>query len=269
MGDNNVSIIPDVVKSASEAIHTNIPETAEQTDGALSTVVGFFNNVVLYPVKKANLSFKYKLENFERDLQNKTKDIPDENLQCPPTMIAGPTLEALRYAYDEEELREMYENLLASAMDKQIVSQTHPSFVDAIRQMSPFDAKLIAEIANHIQLPCARITFAIKGTANIYSNGMPRYFVAELLKLGDPYDISASITNLQRLGLVDVEHNYLLDTDYDELGNYPYVQNRKKEFESRGKPTEIKLEEFIVSLNDYGYQFVTVCLRKKNSNHID
>ena len=269
MSDGNVSLVPDAIKSASDAIQSNIPETAKQTDGALSTVVGFFNNVVMYPVKMANLTFKYKLEQFEKDLQDKIKDIPSENLQIPPTMIAGPALEALRYAYDEEELREMYENLLASAMDKQKISQTHPSFVDAIRQMSPFDAKLIAEIANHIQLPCARITFAIKGTANIYSNGMPRYFVAELLKLGDPYDISASITNLQRLGLVDVEHNYLLDTNYDKLANYPYVQNRKKEFDSRGRPTEIKLEEFIVSLNDYGYQFVTVCLRKEEPTHAD
>lgn len=263
MGDDNKALLPDVIRSTSDAIQANIPETAKQTDGVLSTVIEFFNNVVLYPVRKANLNFKYKLEEFEKDLQKKIKDIPDENLQIPPTMIAGPALEALRYAYDEEELREMYENLLASAMDKQKISQTHPSFVDAIRQMSPFDAKLIAEIADHIQLPCARITFAIKGTANIYSNGMPRYFVAELLELGDPYDISASITNLQRLGLVDVEHNYLLDTNYDELANYPYVQNRKKEFDSRGRPTEIKLEEFIVSLNDYGYQFATVCLRKE------
>ena len=68
MGEKNVSIIPDVVKSASEAIHTNIPETAKQTDGVLSAVVGFFNNVVLFPVRKANLTFKYKLEAFESDL---------------------------------------------------------------------------------------------------------------------------------------------------------------------------------------------------------
>lgn len=269
MSDNNISIVPDVIKSASEAIQTNFPETAKQTDEVLSTVVGFFNHVVLYPVKKASLTFRYKLEAFGDDMKKKTEDIPDENLQVPPASIAGPILEALRYTYDEEKLREMYENLLASSMDNRKISQAHPFFVDAIRQMSSFDAKLIAEIADYIQLPCARITFAIKGTENIYSNGMPRYFVAELLKLGDPYDISASITNLQRLGLVDVEHNYLLATNYDELANYPYVQNRKKEFDARGIPTEIKLEEFVVSLNDYGYQFATVCLRKEESTHAD
>ena len=109
MSDTKNSVLPDIIEPMSNAIQQNIPETARQADGALSTVVGFFNNVVLYPVKKANLTFRYKLEAFEDDLKEKIKNIPEENLQVPPVKIAGPVLEALRYAYDEAELREMYE----------------------------------------------------------------------------------------------------------------------------------------------------------------
>ena len=60
MPDNNKSLFPDIITPVSNAIHQNIPETEKQADGALSTVVGFFNNVVLYPVKKTNLTFRYK-----------------------------------------------------------------------------------------------------------------------------------------------------------------------------------------------------------------
>ena len=81
MSDIKNSVLPDIIEPMSNAIHQNIPETARQTDGALSTVVGFFNNVVLYPVKKANLTFRYKLEAFEDDLKDKIKNIPEENLQ--------------------------------------------------------------------------------------------------------------------------------------------------------------------------------------------
>ena len=81
MSENNASIIPDVIAPISESIQSNIPETVKQTDGALSTVVVFFNNVVLYPVQKANMTFKYKLEAFEDDLREKIKDIPEENIQ--------------------------------------------------------------------------------------------------------------------------------------------------------------------------------------------
>ena len=137
MCEKKTSLLPDVITPVSNAIQQNLPETQKQTDGALATVVGFFNNVVLYPVKKANLTFRYKLESFEDDLKEKLKNVPEGNLQMPPTMIAGPILEALRYTYDETELREMYENLLASAMDNRNVSKVHPSYVDAIKQMSP------------------------------------------------------------------------------------------------------------------------------------
>ena len=117
MSDTKDSVLPDIIEPMSNAIQQNIPETAKQADGALSTVVGFFNNVVLYPVKKANLTFRYKLETFEDDLKEKIKHIPPENLQVPPTMIAGPALEALRYTYDEAELREMYENLATAELE--------------------------------------------------------------------------------------------------------------------------------------------------------
>ena len=162
MSENKLSVLPDVISSTSDALQKNLPVTVGQADGVLSTVIGFFNNVVLYPVRKANLSFKYKLEAFEEDLKEKIKDIPEENLQAPPTMIAGPTLEALRYTYDEAELREMYENLLASAMDTRIAPEAHPSFVDAIKQMSPIDAQVLAKINEYGQLRCAESDSLLK-----------------------------------------------------------------------------------------------------------
>lgn len=263
MSDNNMSLVPDVIKSASEAVQANIPETAKQTDGVLLTVVGFFNHVVLYPVRKANLNFKYKLEEFEKDLQEKTKDTPDENLQIPPTSIAGPVLEALRYTYDEEGLREMYENLLASAMDNRTASHAHPAFVDAIRQMSSLDAKVISLVAQKGQFRCAEIVFVIKGTGKIYAYGMPNYFLPEMLDLGSPFDISASITNLERLGLINIYNNGLANTDYNELKEHLYVQERKKLFDIYGEEIELELQEQAISINDYGHQFVKICLREE------
>ena len=57
MCENKNSVLADVITPISNAIKQNIPNTASETDGALSTVVGFFNNVVLYPVKKANPTY--------------------------------------------------------------------------------------------------------------------------------------------------------------------------------------------------------------------
>lgn len=262
MSADKVSILPDLIEPISNAIHDNIPETARQADGALSTVVGFFNNVVLYPVKKANLTFRYKLECFEDDLKEKIKDVPIENLQIPPTMIAGPTLEALRYTYDEEELREMYENLLASAMDNRKVSEAHPSFVDAIKQMSPLDAQVLSRIVDYRQLRCISVKFNIGETGKVYISGMPDYFVEELFDLSDPFLVSTSLINLLRLGLIDIIEGTINNTDYESLVEHPYVINRKKYFDSIGEKTILNKEKRTIALNNYGKQFSKVCLNK-------
>lgn len=263
MSENKLSVLPDVISSTSDALQKNLPVTVGQADGVLSTVVGFFNNVVLYPVRKANLTFKYKLEAFEEDLKEKIKDIPAENLQAPPTMIAGPALEALRYTYDEAELREMYENLLASAMDTRIAPQTHPSFVDAIRQMSPIDAQVLATITEKPQLRCAEIKFAMKGTSKVYTYAMPNYFVMELASIADPFLVSTSIINLQRLGFITVVDGRMRDADYQELKTHPYTLSRLSIYEGFGQEIEVNMSERTMVLNNLGVQFAKVCLSKE------
>lgn len=261
MNKNNNSFLPDVIEPISNAIQQNIPETAKETDCVLSTVVGFFNNVVLYPVKKANLTFRYKLEAFEDDLKEKIKHIPPEKLQVPPTVIAGPTLEALRYTYDEVKLREMYENLLASAMDTRKVSETHPAFVDAIKQMSSLDASILGMFAQKKQFKCVRIIFSVKNTSKVYGNAMPDFFVEDFCSLGDPFLTSSSLINLKRLGLIDIIEAGLMDTDYESVKNNPYVLEREALFRDKGKyEFEVELSKCSVALNDYGKQFVNICL---------
>lgn len=259
----NKSLLPDVIEPISNAIHQNLPSTEKETDGVISTVVGFFNNVVLYPVKKANLTFRYKLEAFEDDLNVKTQHIPIDNLQVPPTMIAGPTLEALRYAYDEAELREMYENLLASSMDNRISSQAHPAFVDAIKQMTSLEAKIISILADKGQLKCAEIKFNIKNSTMKYTKAMPNYFVSELCDLGDPFVVSSSIINLERLGLVRISIMGITGASYDSFKEHPYVLEREKLFNKFGREFTIDISKHALMLNNYGAQFAKICLGKE------
>lgn len=265
MSENKNSILPDVIEPLSNAIQQNIPETAKQTDSALSTVVGFFNNVVLYPVKKANLTFRYKLEAFENDLKEKTKNIPLENLQEPPIMIAGPTLEGLRYAYDETELREMYENLLASAMDSRIASGAHPSFVDTIRQLSPLDASVLKMFSVREQYCCVTIQFVMeKDPSKHYPDAMPDYFIEEFCSLGAPFFISASLINLKRLGIIGFEQILLSPGIYYSMKKNPYVMERETLYRKQGNDDFImEVIAYRVFLNNYGKQFINICLPNK------
>ena len=271
MGDDKISLLPDLITPFSNAIHQNIPETEKQTDGALSTVVGFFNNVVLYPVKKANLTFRYKLEAFEDDLKEKIKGIPEENLQVPPVKIAGPVLEALKYTYDEDDLREMYEEMLASAMDNRKAHKVHRSYVDAIRQMEPLDAMVLKRICRLTSVTSAHIKFNQKGTSSCYVNAMPYHFCPDLFDLGDPFQVSASISNLLRLGLLISNIGILNDDGLGLAKKEQYIQERSLIYEQRKLEIDIIVSKEcqIISLDSYGRHFVDICMQREENKDAD
>lgn len=269
MAENKISILPDVITPTSDAIHQNIPETEKQVDGVLSTVVGFFNNVVLYPIRKANLAYRYKLEAFEDDLKEKIKSIPPENLQVPPTYIAGPVLEALRYSYDEKELREMYEDMLASSMDDRKSDAVHRSYVDAVKQMEPMDAKVLKRIYQLGSITAAHVKFMQKGTSACYVNAMPYHFCPDLCGLGDPFQISASISNLLRLGLLISNIGFLSKGSPEIIKKESFIQERLNIYTENVLEIEIDVssECQLISLDSYGRRFVDICMRSEENDN--
>ena len=254
--------LPELINSVSEATQRNLPETSKEVDDALATVIAFFNNVILYPMKKANISFKYKLESFKEDFEQKVIDIPNEYLQEPPLMIAGPTLEALKYTYDEKELRDMYENLLASAMDTRKAYQVHPSYVDAIKQMSPLDACVLERIVDLWPLPCA----TVQVSSDEYGI-LPEYYVSELSDISNPFNVSVSISNLSRLGLIDNLEIPLSGTDYRSIISDSFFAERINL--TSAAPHKVKILKRTITLNDYGKDFAEICLSPKETNHAD
>lgn len=72
---------------------------------------------------------------------------PDD-VQPPAIHIAGPIILHLPFCADQDQLREMYANVLASAMSKQHAESVHPAFVQVIQQLSPDEALVLKCIAN-------------------------------------------------------------------------------------------------------------------------
>ncbi len=270
MSKENNSKIAKIIDSASTAVQQNVPQTIKESDGVLSTVVGFFNNVVLYPVKKANLTFKYKLEKFREDLETKIAQIPQENLQVPPTMIAGPVMESLKYTYDEEELRDMYENLLASAMDNRFANKAHPSFVETIKQMSPLDSIVLKAIVNSQQLKCYNIVFTYEEISKkVYTYGMPDYFVEELAALGDIFAVSSSIINLKRLGLIVIRNGAIRGENYSLITENQIYLSRLNHFNSLGKEIKPEFNNMTIEINNYGQDFAKTCIKTEDKHNAD
>jgi hypothetical protein len=104
------------------------------------------------------ISRGYFESQFSADMSEKIKDVPEEDLVPPKPSIAGPTMQALGYSLDEPDLKEMYLQLLATAVDGRRSDQAHPSFVEVIRQLSADEARLLTVVLNETHSPIIRIT---------------------------------------------------------------------------------------------------------------
>ena len=254
-----VKVVTDAAKTAKDIL----PQTTTQTDGALATLVGWFNNVVLYPVKKANITYRYKLECFEDDLYKQAAQIPEQCQHEPNLMIAGPTLEALKYTYDEDKLREMYINLLASSMDSRKDADVHPSYVQIIQQMDSFDAVLFKFLASQIgNIKAINPNVGLKGTNKIYVNAMPEWYIM-WDQTEDIFQLSASLVRLSKLGLLELMFDRTAGKDgYDVLESSPLLLDILHKYQM-GNPTqelELRSTHSVIYVNDYGKHFAKTCL---------
>src|SRR5258708_17101073 len=115
---------------------------AKEIGSALGTV-GKAINLALEPIVGAVWGWERIKEFVLKRVSEKLRDVPKERILSPDPLVAGPTLEALRWAGNNETLRELYANLLATSLDSQTAKDAHPSFVGIIRDLSPDEAKIV------------------------------------------------------------------------------------------------------------------------------
>lgn len=252
----------EVLKERSKEIYDDgLKPVTKEGGEALQAIVGLFNNVVLYPIKKANITFRYKLEQFEQDLKTKIENIPDDKLIEPPLTIAGPTIEALKYTFDTKELREMYINLISSSMNADTVKLAHPSYVDIIKSMSPLDAIVFKNaVAYGKNVPCARITIGFDN--KVYTYAAPTIFAPDLLGQEDPFLVSASIENLCRLGILTHIESTIDGYDYSQFKEHPFILNKFEEYKKISTQVDLRIDVagHVIFISNFGDNFAKACL---------
>lgn len=103
---------------------------------------------------------------FQEEIAAKAETIPPEHIVEPKVSIAGPTLQGLAFTHEEPSLKEMYLNLLATAMDGRAASLAHPAFIEIIKQLDSKDAKPVREVLqSQDAIPIVQIHCKFKGGA--------------------------------------------------------------------------------------------------------
>lgn len=223
--------------------------------------------------KKQEVRQQHNLQDYMDKIEGNTQSIPEVNLTDPQLHIVGPALEASKYYIDSEELRSMFANLVAASIDDRKIDTTHPSFVEIIKQMSPLDAQNLKSFGNVSNHPIVNYVHRSDyGQVPIHE-----HVFLKKPNCDDVKQISISITNLVRLGLVSVTYNSSFSNDsYKKFTKHEVYKGWEKTFAKTNAvkiPKEIRqlhpeissksdiiIEKGIISLTPFGTSFKQVCI---------
>jgi hypothetical protein len=236
--DGKDAVIGEIVKATAD--NPDIKATAGNLGKAALTVSKTINNALL-PLAAVNYAFdkarKYFEERFQKELSEKTDEIPEEQLVEPKASIAGPTLQGLAFAHEEPNLKDMYLSLLATSMDGRNSDNAHPAFVEIIKQLDSEEARLLKTMLQFRgYLPIIEIRVSQRGQTswNVLETHLMNLINENTKEPEINPKVSSMVTNWQRLGLVAVDYTQHLvdDKNYEWVEKRPEYQKFKEEREN-------------------------------------
>jgi hypothetical protein len=256
---DGVALLGEVMKTAGDNPH--VKEAGNNLGQTLVRVTNVIKNLslILEPInfagEKARRYFQGK---FEQDIGEKVAKIPVEDVIEPKASIAGPALQGLAFAHEEQNLKDMYLNLLATAMDGRVATTAHPAFVEIIKQLDGKDAMLASCILRlSVLMPIVQIHLATAGEKS-YTTVATNLIGLLDAQSGKPINepqLPAMIDNLVRLGLVEVNYNRRVTgtAAYDWVEARPeYIRLREQHENEKVKLT---YEKGMIVCTQFGQRF--------------
>lgn len=221
-----VGVIADLIKIAGD--DPQVKEAAKNLGQTAVTITRTINTALL-PLAAVNFAFdrarQYFSGGFQRDLLDRTKDIPIESIADPKPAVAGPALQGLAFSHEEPNLRAMYLSLIATSMDRRASHTAHPAFVEIIKQIDGHEAKLLAgllQIAGAVPAIQIRVITVGQPGWQVKANHVMNVTNLESKEPIVERGFAAMVDNWIRLGLVEVRYDQFLEGQ----DQYAWVETR-------------------------------------------
>ena len=252
----------EVAKEIAKPAYSDLVHPIAEPTGKTLGLVPRAIKAALSPLEKWIMQKEFNIEAIRKLLEEKLKNTPEDLIDTPEPYVAVPALQKISYCMDNDELRNMYANLLATSMKRDTKNKAHPSFADAISQMSPDEAKVLKYFKLKSKVPTVSLRF-IKASdssgIDIYSNFST---IGELVKCDYPYDINKYFDNLVRLGMLEKSYYSELTMPgiYDPLINHEIIKELEKRLHMYKDLDSVKINKGFMSLTDYGKAFCDCCI---------
>lgn len=169
--------------------------------GRTGETIGRLINVFTGPLRIGILAAEFVIETAEERLTSKLAHLQPDQIQAPDPAIALPALEGFRANIEHPELQELFLNLIAASADATRDRAVHPRFVEAVRQMSPEEARFFSCISpDQPMVTWINLQASISDHGTLTCEGT---FLGGGFRMVSREDYEDQRENLRHLGLVD------------------------------------------------------------------
>jgi hypothetical protein len=239
----NVDDITTIAAAAKEAglpvkdVSTNLlDEPTKEFGGGLGSMI----NVVFFPFHFLKAKGEVALEKIEvlkKEIQNGVSRVPDKNKVDPQLSIVGPALEATKYHVEHDEIRKLIVNLIVASINVEKQEMLHPSFPEIVKQLSPFDVKVLRNLVEDLRMPFASIIAVKDKTSRHQFSPIPIFTVITNylmpfpdLTLDNLTQYESAIENLIRLSIIETSQSdsHTNEGYYDRLETHPILKETEE-----------------------------------------
>lgn len=256
-----VPIYPDLLQPAAKELGTGLQTIAKTVHIALAPIAAFV------------WGYEQIKEYVTQAVAKRLKQVPPERIITPSPIVAGPTLEALRFTGHDPTLRELYANLLATSMDADTAAEAHPAFVEILKQLTPDEARVLKYLgsSNKRIFPVINLRANIEGEGNTGAYVIRNFsVVAEeascvCTNLGQIY-----LENLCRLQLTEIPENYQVTDQaaYVPLENHQDIQSWISRIDKM--PDRVPhIERKSLLMTTLGFVFYKTCILEQDGSNSD
>ncbi|MDJ0337935.1 DUF4393 domain-containing protein [Cryobacterium sp. PH31-O1] len=246
-----VNLTTDIMQIAKE--NPDAQEAGQYAAKSLKIVAQTVHTVLL-PLAAANFAIlhfaDYMKNKFEKELADLTGTIPPESLISPKPSVAGPAIQGLAFTHEEQSLKDMYLNLIATAMDGRISERAHPAFVEIVKQLDGREANTLRSLLRGSEM----LAIVEIRTSESAWNVLERNIIDLKRPSGEPAvspEYAVWIDNWVRLGLFELTFMSFLSSPHA----YDWVESRPEYQLYKGDNALPILAKGVLKRTSFGDQF--------------
>ena len=249
-----------VVQIGNKTYDDALRPALQYVGGTLGNIVDFLG-IATMPLKywseKVRLNFVHRLEEYKE----KVETVPEEKRCEVLPEIGIPALQALPYTTNDD-VADLFTNLLTNASNVDLVQYAHPSFTEMIKRLSPDEARIVKFLRGKEYVCYSNIKGNSKNNNGFNTIISHSTLISNEVELAFPNNENAYMSNLVSLGILfDQDALHKIDqTDYNKI-------KEKVDFEGLQQQLvpdffkSIEQENHFYQVTDFGKLFINACVK--------